>query len=147
MMNDKFITIVEKARRELSKEKLDQRYVHVAFLIKGKKIIHFSMNNYNRQYVDGKFTTSLHAEIGCVKILKDKGKIKKGFDVLVLRFNKGNGYLCDSRPCSNCKTFLEKKGFCRVYCSTEDGTIQKFKLSEMDEYYSVAWTKLKQKRN
>lgn len=119
------------------------RYNHIAYLIKGKKVINYCRNNYHRQYVNGQATTSMHAEVGCLLKYKDCEKIKKGFSLLILRFSKNEGLLCDSRPCNNCKTFLLKKGITKVYCSTADGTIQKFKLDEIEEYYSVAWLKFK----
>lgn len=119
------------------------RYNHIAYLIKGKKVINYSRNNYHRQYVNGQATTSMHAEVGCLLKYKDCDKIKKGFSLLILRFSKNEGLLCDSRPCNNCKTFLLKKGITKVYCSTADGTIQKFKLDDIEEYYSVAWLKFK----
>lgn len=155
--NVKFDTLVDKARNlcshndcydksfihSMTKHRYTNRYNHVAYLMKGKKVIAHCRNNYYRQYVQGKATTSLHAEVGCMLKFKDSEKIKKGFSLLILRFNKNDGLLCDSRPCNNCKQFLIKKGITKVYCSTADGTIQKFKLSDIDEYYSVAWLKFK----
>ncbi len=123
------------------------RYNHIAYLLKGKKVINHSRNNYHRQYVGGKATTSLHAEVGCMLKYKDCDKIKKGFNLLILRFSKNDGQLCDSRPCNNCRLFLMQKGVTKVYCSTADGTIKKFKLDELEEYYSVAWLKFKGLQN
>jgi deoxycytidylate deaminase len=152
-MNDKFDSIIEKARHDCivrvsktingTKFPKVPRYIHIAFLMKGKRIVRRSFNDYNRQCVNGEVTTSLHAEVGCVMRLRNNDRIKKGFDILILRFNKNDGLLCDSKPCNNCKNFLLSKGINKVYCSTENGTIQKFKLSEIEEYYSIAWLKLK----
>jgi deoxycytidylate deaminase len=139
---NKFDSLVEKGRSICFERGHQERYYHIAYLIKGRRVINYSRNNYNRQFINGKIATSLHAEIGCMKFLKDNKRIKKGFSVLILRYNKHNGSLCDSKPCNNCKQFLIKKGLTKIYCSTSDGTIQKFKPEDISEYYSVAWKKL-----
>jgi deoxycytidylate deaminase len=137
---NKFNKIVRQGR-EICFQDDHKRYYHIAFLIKGKKIINYSINDYERQYVNGKITTSLHAEVGCMLKFKNANKIKKGFDILILRYNKKT-ILCDSKPCQNCKKFLIQKGIYKIYCSLPNGSIEKIKLEDIKEYYSVAWKKL-----
>ncbi len=129
MFYDKFINIID--------ENSDFRYNHVAYLFKGKKLVKCCTNNYNRQCFNSKRVTSLHAEIGCIK----NDMVKKGFKMLVVRFNK-NGELCDSKPCNSCKNHLLSKGFVNIYCSTSNGTISKFKLSSIEDYNSPSQIKL-----
>jgi len=104
---------------------------HIAFLIKGKCVIKFAKNEYERQCFKGKSTTSLHAEINCVRQLKPKKNVKK-FRLLVININKENGELKNSIPCLTCKKYLINKGFTHIYCSTKDGSIKKFKLNKIE---------------
>lgn len=143
----KFENIVDQGREICFKDNNQcnnerDRYYHIAYLVKGKRIITYSRNHYNRQYVNGKVMTSLHAEIGCMLKYKNSSRIRKGFDILILRYNRHTGCLCDSKPCNNCKQFLIKKGINRIYCSLSDGSIKKIRLEDIEEYYSVAWKKL-----
>ena len=71
--------------------------------------------------------TSLHAEVNCIKNIKHRKKYR----LLVLKYNK-RGELVDSRPCSDCKNSIVNCGFTNVYFSTEDGSIVKRKLSDLE---------------
>ena len=114
----------------------DKKSNHIACLVKGRtKIVNSSTNVYERQYVHRLCTTSLHAEINCVK--SNPKKNKKNLAMLILRFRK-DGHLCDSRPCFDCKKYLITKGFSYVFCSVSDGTIQKLFLKDVPNYLSVS---------
>jgi len=119
---------------------------HVACLVKGRRrIVSSCMNDYRRQYIGRKLSTTLHAEVGCLKDNKDliiQKKIKKNLSLLVLRYRK-DGALCDSRPCSDCKEFLLNRGFTFVYCSIADGSIQKFFLKDILNHLSSSQIQFK----
>ena len=112
--------------------------VHIAAFFKGKRLVNHSMNDYDRQCINGRKTTSQHAEVGCTKCYGST--IKKGLWLLVLRFNR-QGHLKESRPCSSCKKFLINKGISSIYCSVEDGSIEKIRLSEVIDYVSPSQLK------
>lgn len=109
------------------------RYRHIACLVNGQRLVSYSTNDYNRQYVNRKKTTSLHAEQGCVK----NHKRIKGFKLVVFRFDK-TGNLCNSSPCSACKKALLGKGIRFIFCSNKDGVIEKLKLDNIEPYFSVS---------
>jgi deoxycytidylate deaminase len=129
---------IPKLRCICLEKKSINRYNHIACLARGKKIIHIAQNDYNRQLSDGKVITSLHAEINCVKKYKNN---LKNLKLIILRFTS-DGRLCESRPCSACKNYLISRGLSRIYCSTESGSIEKFKPEDIIEYHSPAQIKL-----
>jgi deoxycytidylate deaminase len=89
--------------------------------------------------MDGKMMTSLHAEVACI----NKINIRKKYRLLVLKYNK-SGFLVDSKPCSNCKTFIMEKGFKEVYYSTGHGEeIVKTKMKDLDTRESNAQKQFK----
>ncbi len=121
----------------------DNRYVHVAVIIKNKrKITNLKFNDYNRICIKRKLYTCMHAEHNCSK---NFDKIKGKF--LVLRFGKTNLELKDSKPCSVCRDMLIKKGLKYVYCSTDFGTIIKINLFELKDYQSVSQSKMTNYKN
>lgn len=103
---------------------------HIAIIIKGLyKVINHAKNDYERQYVEGLKVTSLHAEVACIKNVKN---IRKKYRLLVLKYNK-HGFLEDSKPCSHCKETIIKCGFKEVYYSTGNGEeIVRVKLNELN---------------
>lgn len=116
------------------------RSLHVAYLLKGRKIIYQALNDYNRCYIDGTYHTSIHAEINVMRSLKDK---KSSLDLLVIRIDRSSGMLCESLPCNNCRNALIMRGFKNIYCSRSDGFIEKIRLSDIPTYYTTAWKKYK----
>lgn len=82
--------------------------------------------------------TSIHAEVNCLKNIK----FRKKYRLLVLKFNK-QGELRDSKPCSQCKEYIKKKGFKEVYYSTNEGTIEKSKIDDMETIESKAQKRFK----
>lgn len=141
-----FTNIVNKFR-SICCNTIDCKSNHVACLVKGRtKVVTSCMNDYQRQYIGRALHTTLHAEVGCLKDNKDlssqKKKIKKNLSLLILRYRK-DGSLCDSRPCSDCKTFLLNKGLLFVFCSVTDGTIQKIFLKDVPNYLSASQIQFK----
>jgi deoxycytidylate deaminase len=122
--------------------KTNSRSCHIAFLLKGKKILHFGLNQMNRNYYEGKSITSLHAEIDCLRKLGNN-KIKN-YSILVVNLIKDNSknttdtLYKDSRPCANCTSYLIKKGFKHVLCSTQNGIIEKINLKDYKPYVTLA---------
>lgn len=121
----------------------ENRSCHVAFLLKGKKILHVGFNQMNRNYYEGQSVTSLHAEIDCLRKIR-YNKIKK-YDILIVNINKdssNNKLYKDSRPCKHCTDYLLKKGYKHVFCSTHNGVIEKLNLKEYDPYITFANIKI-----
>lgn len=44
----------------------EKKQSHAAFLFSGKKLIAVGYNQYNRHSLNGKYITSLHAEVDCL---------------------------------------------------------------------------------
>jgi deoxycytidylate deaminase len=116
------------------------RYSHVACIVKGKKLVSYSRNDYSRQCFNGKYISSLHAEIACMRNIPD---LRKGMKVIVLRYSKGTGKLCDSRPCNTCKEYLTSKGLTSIYCSNEDGHVVKYRIKDLPVYNTKAQVKVR----
>lgn len=117
----------------------ESRSCHIAFLLKGKKMLHIGINQMNRNYYKGKAVTSLHAEIDCIRKIKNH-KIKK-YSILVVNINKDSNkskMYKDSRPCKHCTEYLLKRGFKHVFCSTHTGLIEKINLKDYDPYTTLA---------
>lgn len=117
-----------------SKEK---KQSHVAFLLSGKKIISIGCNDYNHHSLNGKRISSLHAEIKCLNyFFKNHSKIKKDkYKLIVINVNS-SGNLKNSSPCYYCAKELLKKGFTKVYFSTNDGKIVKKKIVDLPFHIS-----------
>lgn len=147
-MNKRFETIISRRCHNLEKDTIGKRYHHIAYLLKGKKCIQTACNDYERCYHNGKPIASLHAEVHLLhkSFRKNKSAILKGkgMDILVIRVDKTTGRICNSIPCSACKTHLLSHGFKHIYCSTGYGEIEKLKLSTLREYYSSSWKKVQE---
>jgi len=80
-------------------------------------------------------TPSIHAEMDAINKLKNCRNIPKSMDLLIVQITKSKK-LANSRPCHNCICYLNK--LCKtikikhVYYSTNDGTIIKEKLKDME---------------
>ena len=66
-----------------------------------------------------------HAELGC--ILGMPRNVTTGADVYVCRINK-NGVFRNSKPCSMCHSALKYVGVKRVYYTTNNNTVEMYKL-------------------
>jgi deoxycytidylate deaminase len=133
-LNNKFSEILSCANRENITFKEKMRSVHIAYVLKGRRIVHQAVNDSDRCYVDGRYQTSMHAEMNVLRSLKKN----KSFNLLVIRIEKGTGQLCESTPCDNCRQELLNRGFKTVYCSRSDGSIQKVRL-DVPTYQTTAW--------
>lgn len=83
-------------------------------------------NDPQRQKVDGKTCTSLHAEVACLRNVKNPKK----FRILVVNIGE-NGKLKNSTPCYYCKKYLEERGVTSIYCSMDNGKIEKIKIKDI----------------
>jgi deoxycytidylate deaminase len=140
---NRFDYIVNKYRSDALNN--DNRSCHIAFLLKGRKILHVGLNQMNRNYFEGQSCTSLHAEIDCIRKSRfNKTNITK-YDILIVNINKdvtSDKMYKDSRPCKHCTAYLRKMGFKSVFCSTNNGIIEKLKLSGYEPYETLASIKL-----
>ena len=96
--------------------------VHVAFIIKHKKILAVAANKVgSRSNGSGYSAKSLHAEKAVVKALGDMSQLR-GATLIVIRVMKGTREIGNSEPCHSCKCHLEKcmkeYGLRQVYYST-----------------------------
>ncbi len=84
-----------------------QTHYHVATLEKGGKVLARSRNRVgSRSRGCGYSDQTIHAERAVVKALGDTSQLR-GCVLIVVRINKQNEIMC-SKPCSDCKKFLEK---------------------------------------
>jgi len=107
---------------------------HVAFLIRSNKIISYGYNRMDRNCYNGKFVTSVHAEVDCLrKYVKNLNKCK----FIVIKIDRtcdSFRIYRDSRPCDCCTKFIDNKGIKNFYASTEDGCIKKFFLNTYEPF-------------
>lgn len=127
-MNTRFKQIIENFRDSCMNG--PNRHNHVACILKGKRVIKFAFNDTLREYIDGTRMSSLHAEHACLRNCNCNGR-----NILILRYGR-KGELKDSKPCANCKHFMISKGIQYVFCSMDDGSVQKIKLSDLELYLS-----------
>jgi cytidine deaminase len=104
---------------------------HMACVFVGTQIISCGMNYHNSE------TSTVHAEQNAIsKLPKRNSKKLKRVNLLVVRTSK-SGKLNNSRPCLHCIRSMTrttpKYGYKihHVYFSTNDGSIQKLKLSQL----------------
>ena len=104
---------------------------HGAVLIKGGSIINMSFNKDNYSSFGTRFRNptrghaTVHAEIGCV--LGMPRRATTGADLYVCRINK-EGDFRNSKPCTMCHEVLKHVGIKRVYYTTNNNTIEMYKL-------------------
>jgi hypothetical protein len=83
------------------------QHLHYATIYKRNKAIAESRNSIGtRSRGSGWSNSTIHAEIAVVKELGDLRKLD-GCVLVVMRVNK-KGEIRNSKPCENCKHFLEK---------------------------------------
>jgi len=104
---------------------------HGAILIKGGSVINVSFNKDNYSSFGTRFRSPLrghatvHAELGCILgLLRD---VTAGADLYVCRINR-KGEFRFSKPCSMCHHALKHVGVKRVYYTTNNNTIEMYKL-------------------
>lgn len=104
---------------------------HGAVLIKGGSVINVSFNKDNYSSFGTRFRSPLrghatvHAELGC--ILGLPRDVTSGADLYVCRINR-KGEFRFSKPCSMCHEALKHVGIKRVYYTTNNNTIEMYKL-------------------
>ena len=104
---------------------------HGAVLVKGGSIINISFNKENYTSFGTRFRNpshghaTVHAELGCV--LGMPRNVTTGTDLYVCRINK-EGEFRNSQPCSMCHEALKHVGVKRVYYTTNNNTIEMYKL-------------------
>ena len=104
---------------------------HGAVLIKGGSVKNVSFNKDKHSSFGDRFRdknrghATVHAELGC--ILGLSRNVTSGSDLYVCRINK-NGEFRYSKPCSMCHDALKHVGVKRVYYTTNDNTIEMYKL-------------------
>jgi len=108
---------------------------HGAVLFKGGSIIRTAFNKDKFSAFGDRFRqqgcghATHHAELGCVLgICKAK---TSGASIFVVRVNR-QGELRLSKPCPMCHEVLKFTGVKKVYYSTNDGSIEMYKLQNKD---------------
>ena len=104
---------------------------HGAVLIKGGSVINATFNKDKFSAFGERFRqngcghATHHAELGCVLGI-DRSKTS-GASIFVVRINR-LGKLRLSKPCTMCHDVLKFTGVKKVYYSTNDGSIEMYKL-------------------
>lgn len=104
---------------------------HGAVLVKGGSVINASFNKDNFSSFGSRFRAhhrghaTVHAELGCV--LGVSRSSTTGADLYVCRINRA-GEFRYSKPCSMCHDVLAHVGVKRVYYTTNEGTVEMYKL-------------------
>ena len=104
---------------------------HGAALVKGGSVKNVSFNKDSYNSFGNRFRTkdrgpaTMHAELGC--ILGISRNVTAGADLYVCRINN-NGDFRYSKPCAMCHDALKHVGVKRVYYTTNDNTIEMYKL-------------------
>ena len=97
-------------------------YIHIAVLMKGKKVVEMAKNKAgSRKQGCGYTNRTIHAEIAVIKKMGDM-KALKGLTLVVLRYGPGIKGWVYSKPCPHCSMILEKimreYGLQKVYYSS-----------------------------
>jgi tRNA(Arg) A34 adenosine deaminase TadA len=104
---------------------------HGAVLVKGGNIISTAHNKWSYSSFGKRFRerdkgiSTLHAELAVVLNL-DRAATQ-GTDIYVVRVGK-TGEFKMSKPCTMCETALKHVGIKRIYYTTNNGTIECYKL-------------------
>lgn len=100
------------------------RTLHIAILLKGKKIVYIAKN-------DRRKLGTVHAEENICKLFYFSSKYK----LLVVRVLP-NGQLSNSKPCKRCIEIMKRKGHKHVWYSTDFGGFCKERLDCIAGVYS-----------
>jgi tRNA(Arg) A34 adenosine deaminase TadA len=104
---------------------------HGAVLVKGGNIINAAHNKWSYSSFGKRFRerdkgiSTLHAELAAV--LNLDRTTTQGTDIYVVRVDKAGEFKM-SKPCTMCETALKHVGIKRIYYTTNDGTIECYKL-------------------
>ncbi len=115
-MFNEYLPIVQTRRHGLN------TYLHIAFLLKGKRIVAYATNKVGtRTKGSGYNRATIHAEIAVVKKIGDINAIR-GLKMVVLRYGLQDKNWVYSHPCKCCqpilKKFIDKYGLLVVMYST-----------------------------
>ena len=101
------------------------RSSHVAFLVKGGKIVHVGWNklrshpiNYKHPYQS--YVSGIHAEVDA--ILKSGLEDLSKYEIVVIRINRNNE-VSNSMPCKGCRSVINQFGIKRVWYSNSAGIV------------------------
>ncbi len=73
-----------------------------------------------------------------------KAKNPLKFKLVVIRVSMDDQRtLKNSSPCKHCRDYLLGVGFKTIFCSTDEGTIEKVKLAELPDHESTAQINLR----
>ena len=104
---------------------------HGALLVNGGSIINTAFNkdkfsSFGERFRDSDYGPATHhAELSCISGI-DRSKTN-GASIFVVRVNR-KGELRLSKPCAMCHDALKFAGVKKVYYSTNDGSIEMYKL-------------------
>ena len=104
---------------------------HGAVLVKGGSILNASFNKDNFSSFGARFRhmsrghATVHAELGCILGLSRAST--SGSDIYVCRINR-DGEFRYSKPCAMCHEAMKHVGIKRVYYTTNEDTIEMYKL-------------------
>jgi deoxycytidylate deaminase len=102
---------------------------HMAFLLHHQKIISHGFNQMDRQCFRGRAITSLHAEIDCIRKIRPLSDInRRNYKMLIIKVSRHDLKYSNSKPCDCCTKFIKDVGINHIYCSNNNGTIEKIKL-------------------
>ena len=119
------------AARNLASNSPYGKLRHGALLVKGGSVLSSSFNKDNFTAFGARFRNSdhghatVHAELGCILGMPRSSTI--GSDIYVCRINR-EGNFRYSKPCAMCHEAMKHVGIKRVYYSTNDGTIEMYKI-------------------
>ena len=112
-----------------------KRSKHVAFILKGKRMVAVGINSSKTHPIAKQLKTQRFAETQCAEL---NACIKMGlghkestpnfsqYTMVVVRVKEG-GKLASSKPCVGCQQLIQKCGFKHVIFSDENGYMVKYK--------------------
>ena len=123
----RYLSVAKRVAQQGSCEKTS----HGAVLVKGGNIINAARNKWSYSSFGKRFRerdkgiSTLHAELAVV--LNLDRSITQGTDIYVVRVDRAGEFRM-SKPCSMCESALKHVGIKRIYYTTDDGTIEYYKL-------------------
>jgi len=149
-----FDRIIQQYVDEVLEHNKNHKSCHIAILLQGRKVISVGFNQMDRQCFRGESIRSLHAEIDCLRKCRPITDIyKRNYKLLIVKISKDKRndkqIYTDSRPCDCCTKFIIGLKIKRVYCSNENGQIEKLNLKTYEPYvipsYSTVYKKNQEK--
>lgn len=103
-----------------------------AVVFKGKRILSIGINEvrYNGSIPVRfkRFLESQHAEAAA--LAKCKHDELKGCSILICRVNAGSKKMSSAKPCGRCQAMLYDYGIKNVYCTNDNGKIDKYLIKQ-----------------